>query len=227
MHDGAAAALLEYLEAHPLVGVVGPQLRYGDGSYQSSRRRFPTLATALFESTPLAWHFPPARNPWARRYHMMGAPATEVQRVDWLTGAALMTRREVLDQVGAFDEGYFMYSEELDWQRRVRQAGWHVVYLPQAVITHYEGSSSGQAVAARHLRFNLSKVRYFRKHHGARHAGFLRLALLVMFAVEWIVEAVKFVLGSQRPLRRSRLRAYWSVLRSGLRGTAAPSVLPK
>ena len=146
--EDALPLLVEYLDAHPSVGVVGPQLRYGDGTLQSSRRRFPTLVTALFESTPLAWHWPPARNPWAMRYRMEDRPAGATQEVDWLVGAALLTRRAVLDQVGGFDEGYFMYSEELDWQRRVKQAGWHVVYLPDAIITHYEGKSSEQAVAA-------------------------------------------------------------------------------
>ena len=64
----ALAVMVAYLDAHPEVGALGPQLRYGDGSLQSSRRRFPTFATALFESTPLAWHWP--GNPWARRYRM-------------------------------------------------------------------------------------------------------------------------------------------------------------
>lgn len=208
--------LLAYLVAHPEVGVVGPQLRYGDGMLQSSRRRFPTLATALFESTPLAWHWPAERNPWARRYHMADAPPDRTEEVDWLVGAALMTRREVLAQTGGFDEGYFMYSEELDWQRRVRQAGWKVVYLPDAVIVHYEGKSSEQVAAARHLRFNRSKVRYFRKHHGRVQAEFLRLALLAMFAVEWAIEAGKYLLGSQRGMRRVRLDAYSQLIRSGL-----------
>ena len=205
-----------YLEAHPDVGVVGPQLRYGDGSLQSSRRRFPTLATGLTESTPLAWHWPPERNRWAAQYHLDDVPADRAQQVDWLVGAALLTRREVLAQVGGFDEGYFMYSEELDWQRRVRQAGWQVVYLPEAVITHYEGKSSEQATAARHIRFNRSKVRYFRKHHGRLAAEFLRWSLLAMFAGEWGIEAAKCLLGSQRDLRRARLAAYGQLLRSGL-----------
>jgi GT2 family glycosyltransferase len=142
--------------------------------------------------------------------------ADRTQQVDWLTGAALMTRDEVLAQAGGFDEGYFMYSEELDWQRRVQQAGWKVVYLPEAVITHYEGKSSEQATAARHIRFNASKVRYFRRHHGRVQAEALRLALLAMFAVEWGVEAVKYLLGSQRGMRRARLSAYRQLLQSGL-----------
>ncbi len=214
--DGSLDYMLGYLDAHPGVGVVGPRLLYGDGSLQSSRRRFPTLATGIFESTPLAWRLPPQRNPWAQRYHLDDVAPDATQEVDWLVGAALLTRREVLAQVGGFDEGFFMYSEELDWQRRVKQAGWQVVYLPEAVITHYEGKSSEQAAGARHIRFNRSKVRYFRKHHGRFQAGILRLALLAMFAVEWCLEAGKYILGSQRPMRRARLSAYSQLLRSGL-----------
>ena len=213
----AVATLVSYLVSHPAVGVVGPQLRYGDGSLQSSRRRFPTLATALLESTPLAWHWPPQRNQWARRYHLADQPADVEQEVDWLVGAALLTRRAVLDQIGGFDEGYFMYSEELDWQRRAKGAGWKIVYLPQAVITHYEGRSSEQVTAARHIRFNTSKVRYFDKHHGPVQAQTLRLALLGMFAIEWVIEAAKYALGSRRTLREERMQAYGQLLKSGLR----------
>lgn len=213
----ALGQLVAYLAARPEVGVVGPQLQYGDGTLQSSRRRFPTLGTALVESTPLAWHLPEARNPWARRYHLVDVPADRAQEVDWLVGAALLTRREVLDQAGAFDEGYFMYSEELDWQRRVKQAGWKVVYLPAAAITHYEGKSSEQVTAARHIRFNRSKVRYFRKHYGRLQGELVRLALLVMFGFEWTMEAGKYVLGSQRAMRRMRLSAYLQLIRSGLK----------
>jgi GT2 family glycosyltransferase len=212
----ALGQLLAYLQSHAAVGVVGPQLRYGDGSLQSSRRRFPTFATALLESTPLAWHLPLHRNPWARRYHMADVPASRVQEVDWLVGAALLTRQDVLAEVGWFDEGYFMYSEELDWQRRVKQIGWKIVYLAEAVITHYEGKSSEQASGARHIHFNRSKVRYFRKHHGPRQGEVLRLALLLMYGLEWAVEAAKFALGSERAMRRGRLGAYARLIRSGL-----------
>jgi N-acetylglucosaminyl-diphospho-decaprenol L-rhamnosyltransferase len=217
VHADALATLVDYLGTHPDAGVVGPQLRYRDGSVQSSRRRFPTLLTALFESTPLAWHWPPERNRWAQSYHRADQPADVEQEVDWLVGAALLTRRSVLDQVGCFDEGYFMYSEELDWQRRVKGAGWKIIYLPHAVITHYEGKSSEQVTAARNIRFNTSKVRYFRKHHGAAQAQTLRLALLVMFAVEWIIEAVKYMLDSRRAMRAERMQAYGQLLKSGLR----------
>ena len=211
----ALSTMLGYLELHPEIGALGPQLRYGDGHIQSSRRRLPTLVVALFESTPLAWHWP--ENPWARRYHMADRPNNEVQVVDWVVGAALMTRRSVLEQVGGFDEGYFMYSEELDWCHRVGLGGWPIVYLPTAQVVHYEGKSSEQAVAARQVRFQTSKVRYFRKFHGPVVAEFLRLAILVMFVVEWCIEGGKWLLGSKRAIREQRLTAYSQILRGGLK----------
>ena len=220
----ALATMVAYMDAHEAVGALGPQLRYGDGSLQSSRRRFPGLATALFESTPLAWHWPEARNPWARRYHMDDVPVPlaggqdgEAQEVDWVVGAALLARRAVIDRIGGFDEGYFMYSEELDWCRRAKQAGWQIVYLPPALIVHYEGKSSEQSVAARHIRFHASRVRYFRKYCGPLAAGFLRLAVLTMFAAEWLLEATKRLFGSKPGLRQERMAAYRQLLKSGLR----------
>ena len=231
----ALVTMVAYLDAHPEVGALGPQLRYGDGSLQSSRRRFPTFTTALFESTPFAWHWP--ANPWARRYRIedrvsgvrdqrsgtrgQGEVTTDSlahtgQDVDWVVGAALLVRREILEQIGGFDEGYFMYSEELDLCRRIKEAGWQIVYLPTAQIIHHEGKSSEQVVAARHIHFQTSKVRYFRKFNGPLQAEALRVFILASFAVEWLFEAGKWLLGSQRPLRRERMVAYAQVLRSGL-----------
>ncbi len=225
----ALTTMVAYMDEHPQAGALGPRLFYADGTPQSSRRRFPTLATALFESTPLAWHWPASLNRWARRYRMEDEPAVEVretpktidegEEVDWLVGAALLVRREALEQIGGFDEGYFMYSEELDWCRRARDAGWRVIYLPAAEVMHYEGKSSEQVAASRHIRFQTSKIRYFRKFHGLLTAEFLRLAIGGMFAVEWLLEAGKWLLGSKRPLRQERMAAYLQLLRSGLRSS--------
>ena len=211
----ALAVMLAYMDAHPRTGALGPQLRYGDGSLQSSRRRFPTFGTALFESTPLAWHW--QANPWAARYHMADTPDEQTQQVDWGVGAALLVRRSVVEQIGGFDEGYFMYSEELDWCRRASLADWKTVYLPAALVIHYEGKSSEQAVAARHIRFQTSKLRYFRKYHGPAAAALLRLFLLAGFAGEWLIEGAKWLIGSKRSLRQQRLAAYSQLLRTGLR----------
>jgi GT2 family glycosyltransferase len=143
--------------------------------------------------------------------------------VDWLVGAALMVRREALAQIGGFDEGYFMYSEELDLCRRLKMAGWRIIYLPIAQIIHYEGKSSEQVVAARHIRFQTSRVRYFRKFHGPLAAEILRAIILALFAAEWGIEAAKWLLGVKRPLRRERLAAYQQLLASGLKVSHARS----
>lgn len=219
--DGALAAMVGCMEAHPEVGVLGPQLLYPDGSVQSSRRRFPTVATALVESTVIQewWR----DNRVLRRYYMLDTPPPpgEPQPVDWLVGACLLVRRAVYEQVGGLDEGFFMYSEELDWCRRIKDAGWQVLYLPTARVIHHEGKSSEQVVPARHIHFQSSKVRYFRKHHGRLTAELLRGFLLATYLYQAAREGLKWLVGHKRPLRAERLRAYGQVLRSGLRGNRA------
>jgi N-acetylglucosaminyl-diphospho-decaprenol L-rhamnosyltransferase len=218
--EGAIQSMLDYMEVHPEVGMVGPRLVYGDGRPQPSRRRFPTLGMALAESTPWEWHFP--CNRLARAYHLEDRPDDATQEVDWVTGACMLVRREVWEQVGAFDERFFMYSEELDWCRRIVAAGWHVVYLPTATVIHYEGASSEQVVAARSIRFNASKIHYFRKHHGRLQATILRVSILSMYAYEWVIESLKWLIGHKRPMRLQRVRAYGHLIRSGLRLQVEP-----
>ncbi|MFN2292119.1 MAG: glycosyltransferase family 2 protein [Anaerolineae bacterium] len=217
----ALASMVRTMEANPQIGVLGPQLLYPDGSRQPSRRRFPTFATALVESTVVQewWR----DNRFLRHYYMDDVPVAssdQVQQVDWLVGACLLVRREAYEQVGGLDEGFFMYSEELDWCRRIKQAGWQIVYFPGATVIHHEGKSSEQVVPARHIHFQSSKVRYFRKHHGAGQAEVLRWFLLATYAYQWAREGLKWLVGHKRPLRAERLRAYRQVLRSGLRGNA-------
>ena len=210
----AVTVLLDYLDTHPQVGVVGPQLRYADGTLQSSRRRLPTPLTGFFESTLLHQWFP--RNRWAARYHMQDVPEDVEARVDWLVGAALMLRREVVEQAGMLDEGYFLYSEEMEWCRRIGAHGWQIFYVPTAVVLHHEGGSSEQVVAARHIYFQTSKLRYYAHVHGSRWAAALRAFLLATYAWQWLEEGLKWLIGHRRPLRAARLHAYGQVLRSRL-----------
>lgn len=212
--DDAPGTMWAYLEEHPEVGVVGPQLRYADGRVQSSRRRFPTLATALIESTLVQKWLP--QHSILRDYYVLDRPDDAVSEVDWLNGSCLLIRRGVIEKVGLLDEGYFMYSEELDWQKRIQSAGWKVVYLPTAQVIHYEGKSSEQVRALTHIRFSRSKIRYFRKHHGPAAGRAVWLWLLANYAAEWGIEALKWCLGHKRALRRERMRAYQQVLRARL-----------
>ncbi|MDT8306814.1 MAG: glycosyltransferase family 2 protein [Anaerolineae bacterium] len=209
----AIDTLVAFLEANRDVGVVGPQLLNADGSVQSSRRRFPTLATGFFEST---WLEAVAPRRVLDDYTMRDRGDDQQSDVDWLMGAALMARREVVDQVGGLDPGYFMYSEELDWCRRIRDAGWRIVYVPEAQIVHHAGKSSEQAVTARHINFQRAKLRYFRKYHGRLAATLLRLFLLASYLAQIGLEGAKGIVGHKRALRWQRVASYWEVVQSGL-----------
>lgn len=209
----ALEVLVSYLQANPDVGAVGPQLLNPDGSVQSSRRRFPTAATGFFESTWLEGLAPGV----LRRYYALDLPDDTTADVDWLTGACIMVPRSTWEAIGGMDEGYFMYSEELDWCRRIKESGRRVVYYPAAQVIHHVGKSSEQAVTVRHINFNRAKLRYFRKYHGRYLAAALRVFLLAGYAWQMMLEALKGLLGSKPTLRRQRIRAYSEVLKSGLR----------
>jgi GT2 family glycosyltransferase len=217
-HD-SLHALYAAIAAAPDVGMVGPQLRYPDGERQGSVRRFPTPPTGFFESTWLGrlWR----GNPWSRRLHMADWPVDFRHDVDWLVGAAMLCRREALEAVrtpaGPFDERFFMYSEELDLCLRLKREGWRVVYVPEAVVIHYEGKSSEQASAARHIHFNTSKVAYYAKWFPRPWPQLLRHYLLLEFHTQLWIERAKLLLGHKRDLRRARIDAYRQVIRSGIR----------
>ena len=207
----AIPALVRYLDLHPGATVVGPQLRYPDGSVQSSRRRFPARAAFFWESTPFERLWP--SNPWARRYRCDDAPASVEQRVGWLVGAALLVRADAIARAGLLDEGFFMYSEELEWQRRLQATGGAIVYLPEAIIIHHEGQSSAQIPAGRHLYFQRSKLRLAQMLYGPRFAALLRLFLLLCYAGDLASEGAKWLLGHRRDLRRKRINTYLAVLK--------------
>ncbi len=207
--------MVAYLDGHPRIGALGPLLLNPDRTIQSSRRRFPTLATAFFEST---WLQGIAPKRLLAQYYMDDVPPTTIHAVDWLNGACTVFRHEALDQVGRYDtQNFFMYSEELDLCRRVKEAGWQIVFFPEAQVIHHVGKSSEQTVAARHIYFQTSKVHYFRKWHGTGQANILRLFLLSQYVWQIGLEGAKGLLGSKRDLRRQRVGVYWQVLRTGLK----------
>lgn len=212
----ALQQLVAHLDAHPDVGIVGPNTRNTDGSYQSTRRRFPTLATAYFEST---WLQPYAPRHLLDTFYVNDAAEDATLDVDWVQGSALMARREVYEQIGGLDEGYIMFCEELDWCHRAKDDGWRVVYLGNARIIHHGGKSTEQVAARKHIHFQQSKLRYVHKHHGTFEAQVLRRFLLASYTWEIAVEGVKALLGHKRPLRQARIDTYRQVLRSGLKVT--------
>jgi len=212
LEDGALDRLVEALDREPGAAVVGPMVVNEDGAAQSTRRRFPTVQTLFFESTPLQ-SLLPSTHPWLRDYYVLDRSDDEAHEVDWLVGACLLVRRSAVEQIGGFDERFFMYFEETDWCRRFRQAGWSVRFEPAAVARHLGGQSSDQVPARRQCEFNESKCRYARKWHGLAVSLGLRWFLFGAAAFQLAEESLKLALGHKRDLRRARVNMWTNVLR--------------
>jgi len=206
--------MVAYLDENPTVGIVGPHTLNTDMTHQSTRRRFPIIGTAFFEST---WLEGIAPRHILDRYYVRDMADDVLGAVDWVQGSALMARHEVYDQIGGLDEGYVMFWEELDWCKRAKLAGWGVTYLGTSKMVHHGGKSTDQAGARKHIHFQESKLRYYKKFHGAGFALLLRIFLLLNYTWQIMVEGIKALLGSKRTMRRERITVYWQVLRSGLK----------
>lgn len=140
--EGALRAMVRFLDLTPGAGAAGARLVHGDGSFQHSAFAFPGLAQIFFDFFPLHHRLldSPLNGRYPRRLYESGQPFA----VDHPLGAALMLRSQALEQVGGFDERFFMYCEEIDLCRRVKAAGWGIYCLPQAEIVHLVGQSTRQ-----------------------------------------------------------------------------------
>lgn len=163
VRPGAIAELLKFLEEHPKAGIVAPQLINSDGSIQRSCRAFPTFIAMLYELMGLSKMFP--NDPRFGAYKMLDFEHDEVREVDQPEGAALLLRREVIDQVGILDEGFFMLFEEVDWCYRIKQAGWQIWFDPAAKIVHHYGQSIKQVKAKMILSSHRGLYRFWSKHY--------------------------------------------------------------
>jgi GT2 family glycosyltransferase len=163
VHAGATKALIDFMQAHPTCGLCGPKLLNPDGSLQHGAFALPGLTQlmidtvprlqARFRNTSLDGRYPPAK--YDGPPFPIGTPL----------GAAMFARAEAIAQIGLLDEGYEMYSEEIDWAMRMHRAGWQVWCVPQAVVTHYGGASSSQASERAERHKWKSRQRYFEKYY--------------------------------------------------------------
>ncbi len=175
---GALEALVKVARDRPRAGAIGALVRNRDGTLQPSARKVPGLGESLGHAF-LGPFLPDNR--FTRSYTMAGWDRRSEREVEWVSGSAMLLRREALDDVGSFDEGYFMYVEDVDLCTRLRRRGWTVLFSPELEVIHQIGvSTRGQRgrMAFEHSR---SIDRYYRKFHG-RGAGavlapFVRAAL--------------------------------------------------
>jgi N-acetylglucosaminyl-diphospho-decaprenol L-rhamnosyltransferase len=162
---GALDTLVSFLDEHPEAGIAAPRLENPDGSDQGTARTFPTPAAAVFgRRSPLTRVFP--NNRFSTRYLAGRAhDGTEAFEIDWVSGACLMMSRATASRVGGLDESFFMYWEDADLCRRVKQSGLGVWCVPAARVMHAEGGSRRGWPAPQVRHFHRSAYRYYAKHH--------------------------------------------------------------
>ena len=160
---GAVAALRDFAEAHPRCGVAGPLLHNSDGTLQASRRRFPTVSGTIVRRTPLRLLLKPQER--QRRHYLTDERPDEPMASDWMLGAFLLLRREMLDELGGFDEGYRLYGEDIDLCYRAKQAGWERWFVPQAAVRHAHAAVTDRRFLTRQTLWHWRSIaRFVRKH---------------------------------------------------------------
>jgi GT2 family glycosyltransferase len=160
---GAVRALAVFADEHPRCGVAGPQMRWPDGSWQPSRRRFPTVRGTLVRRTPLRRLRPPYEQ--QREHYALDERPDEPAPADWLLGAFVLMRRSMLAEVGGWDAGYRHYCEDIDLCYRAMQAGWERWYVPEAVVTHDYAAVIDKRFLSRHTVWHArGMARFVRKH---------------------------------------------------------------
>ena len=178
VRPGALRALIGQLGGHSRCGIAAPRILNPDGSLEYSARSYPGPLAFLFNRYSLLTRLLPG-NPWSRRYLLSDWDHASVRDVDWVSGACMLVRREAAEAVGGMDEAFFMFNEDVDWCRRMNQAGWTVDYVPEATVVHAIGASGGtsnRVILERHK----GMLHYFRKHHPAPAPVDALVALVVM-----------------------------------------------
>ena len=183
VRKGAVKALIAFLDHHPRVGIAGSLLENKDGGVESSAHRTHSPLTELNAGARLG-----LLSRLLHRYIVSECPAAEAHQCDWVSGASLIVRREVIEKVGLMDDGYFLYFEEMDFCRRAQRAGWECWYVPDSRVMHLEGASTGiRTTAKRRAKYWYdSRRRFFVKHYGVTG--------LVAADVLWAIGRFSFLL---------------------------------
>ncbi len=163
---GALDGLVDYLEAHPDVGVIGPKLLLPDGTLDlACRRSFPTPSVAFYRMIGLSRLFP--RSQRFGRYNLSYLHPDQETEVDSVVGACMLLRTAIIREVGFLDEQFFMYGEDLDWAYRIKQYGWRIMYVPTVQVLHYKRAASSRRAIPSIRAFYAAMRIFHRKHYAA------------------------------------------------------------
>jgi N-acetylglucosaminyl-diphospho-decaprenol L-rhamnosyltransferase len=157
----AVAKLREFAERRPRAGIVGPELRHPDGTLNPSRRRFPTVGGTLVRRTPLRRVLGGTQ----RAHYGLDERPVEPVQADWLLGGFLLLRREMLEELDGFDEGFRLYGEDIDLAYRAAKAGWERWHVPEAKVVHAHQAVTDRRLLTRRTLWHWRGIaRFVRKH---------------------------------------------------------------
>ena len=203
VYPAAIVRLVEFLEAHPEVALGAPLMVDSHGTRHPSARRFPTAGAAIFRNTFMGRLFP--RNRFTHGYLMDDLATDRPTEVDWVSGSAMMVRRSDFEAVGGFDEGFFMYCEDIDICKRLWESGRAVAFVPDARVEHKIGASSDKVQGPMILAHHRSMLRYYRKHIAPTVPAVLRpLYPAGVWARYALRQAHRWWLQARERMRRAR-----------------------
>jgi hypothetical protein len=178
-----------FLDNHREVGAVGPKLLNLDGTVQLSSKFFPTPKVAILKTLGVDRVFP--EQPTLKKHFLSPEAREEAQEVESLQASCLMVRREMVDEVGPLDERFFMYCEDIDWCRRMREKGWKLYFLPEAQALHYRGGSTNKDSYRMIIVYHQSLYRFYEKYYAPDTFWLLNYAfyggLLLRLALKFLV----------------------------------------
>ncbi|MGD0340037.1 MAG: glycosyltransferase family 2 protein [Bacteroidota bacterium] len=185
IHRGAFKTLLDFIEAHPRVGFVGPKVLNRDGSFQlSARRSIPSPFDAIARALLLSKLFPHSK--MFARYNLTFLSPDQTQQVDASTGCCLFARRAMIDQIGLLDEGFYIYCEDVDWFLRAKNAGWETWYVAEAVIEHHHAYSERFRKHRAVIDFHKSMIYLYRKHYAKTYPFLFNWIIYLMVYIRMI-----------------------------------------
>lgn len=212
---GAIESLITFMGEHPKAGIAGSRLENENGGIECSAHRFHSPLSELLEGARLGF-----LDRFLSNYEVTPALRDEAHLCDWVSGSSMIIRREVIEEIGLMDEGFFLYFEEVDFFQRAAKAGWQTWYVPESIVMHIEGASTGiKSTKRRPAYWYNSRRRYFVKHYG--------ILALVMADLLWSIGRLTFFmrrflkLGAQGELRDPKYYSFdllWGDLKAILTG---------
>jgi GT2 family glycosyltransferase len=209
LERGNIQPLLEYMDVHPHVGIVGPRILNQDGTLQLSAFPHPSVLRDLLSGFRLdrLFHFGKV----SRRYLRPAQSRSHPFQVGWVSGACLLIRKETLEDIGLLDDNFFLFSEDVDLCLRATRGGWEVVFHPGLTVVHLGGQSTKKNLALKIESFYRKRLYFARKHFGALPLLLLKMTSLGELVVKTIIVKLSRTMDPWE--REERLRGYRSALK--------------